>query len=149
MLVDTLAYYLESFLIAITVLSSSVRAISSDETSSSTRDLSYHMATRDAISVTSVVFFIEPTLVVCFLVRSIDPLRSTIIFWAVFFPIPGTLERSVSSSNCIARRSSSSPSQRSASAVFPPIPFTFNSWRNILRSAGEVKPKSVCPTSVI
>ena len=120
-------YYFESFLIAATVRASIERVLSVSATTSSTRDLSYHMAISDVMSVISVVFFgifFHPA---SFFERSIDPLRSTMIFCAVFFPIHGTLERSVSSSNCIARRSSSSPSPRSARAVLPPMPLTFRS----------------------
>lgn len=142
-------FYLESLLIAATVRASIVRVLSISATTSSTRTLSYHMAISEVMRVISVVFFGVFLPDASFLERSIEPLRSTMIFCAVFLPIHGTLDRSASSSNCIARRSSSSQSPRRARAVLPPMPFTFRSWRKSERSEIESNPKSVCPASVI
>ena len=141
--------YFDSSLIAATVRVSIGSVLSISVTTPSTRALSYHIAISEVIRVMSVVFFgvfFHPT---SFFERSIDPLRSTMIFCAVFLPIHGTLERSASSSNCIARMSSSSPSPRSARAVLPPMPLTLRSWRKSERSETESNPKSVCPASVI
>ena len=113
----------------------------------STRTLSYPIWTKDDARRVSVVFF-------CwgwedFLEKSIDHLRSTIIFWAVFLPIPGTDESKTSSSNWIALRSVSHQSPRRLRAVFPPIPFTRRSCRNMLFSSWSKNPKSVSPASLI
>lgn len=116
---------------------------------SSTRDLSYPIWTSDETRVISDVFL-------CFahgedecLEKSIDPFRSTMIFWAVFFPIPGTEERSLSSSSCIALRRFSPPSPRRLRAVFPHTPLTLRSSRKSFFSSWSVKPKSVSPASLI
>lgn len=129
------------------VRTSSACVGSREATVSSTRDLSYPIWTSDDTRVISVVFLCVE--VVVFFEKSIDPLRSTMIFCAVFFPIPGTEERRVSSSNWMAFRRFSHPSPRRLSAVLPPIPLTFRSWRKRSFSSRSTNPKSVCPASLI
>ncbi len=99
------------------------------------------------MSVISLVFLCTEE-VPC-LEKSIEPFKSTMIFCAVFFPIPGTDERSVSSSNCIALRRFSQPSPSRLSAVFPPTPFTFRSCLKRDFSCWSMNQKSISPASLI
>ncbi len=116
-------------------------------TTFSTWVLSYHIWTSDEMRVISVV--IRFPLGDCFFEKSIDPLRSTMIFCAVFLPIHGTLDRSLSSSSSIARIIVSRPRPRIESAVFPPTPFTFKSSRKRDRSSWLSNPKRSSLISVL
>ncbi len=139
-------FYFASCWIALTVRISSESVLSISRRTSSTRDLSYHIWQSELMSAISEVFFwIHEG---DFFEKSIDHFRSTIIFWAVFFPIPGTEERILSSSNCIAFMRLSLPSPRRLSAVFPPTPLTFRRSRKRDRSSISTNPKSDSLTSV-
>ncbi len=131
------------------VLASSESVVSISAMIASTRILSYHIHTSDDMSVISLVFWILFSGVDDFFEKSMDHLRSTMIFCAVFLPIHGTLERSLSSSICIACIRVSLPSPRSASAVFPPIPFTLFRFLNRCRSSVEINPNNNSLTSVL
>lgn len=143
------SYYFASLRIASTVLASSERVVSMLAIVVSTRTLSYPIDTSEDIRVTSLVFWCFISVGVDFFVKSIDPLRSTMIFCAVFLPIPGTLERSLSSSIWMACIRVSLPRPRSASAVFPPIPFTLFRSRKRCRSSVEINPNKSSLTSVL
>lgn len=140
-------YVIASFLMASRVFSSSVRDSSMSSSRDSTRCLSYPICTRELMSDTLLVFFVFCAH--CFFEKSIDHLRSTIIFWAVFFPIHGTLEMSLSSSSCMACTRVSFQSQRSESAVFHQTPLTFRSSRKRDRSSRSTKAKSTSLMSVL
>lgn len=144
-------HYLASCLMASIVLASRVRVLSRVWIVSSTRFLSYPICTREEMS----DWFVGSWLVVLLgfsqetLEKSIDHLRSTMIFWAVFFPIPGTLERSLSSWSSMALRIFPVQSPRIFWAVFPHTPFTLRSFRKIVRSVLFWNQKSVSQTSVM
>lgn len=146
-----LIHYFESCLIASMVFASRLIEVSSVWTTSSTRAFSYPICTREDMSFVfdGSAFSVLMLLFDSSEEKSIDPLRSTMIFWAVFFPIPGTLERSRSSWSSIARSMDSVPSHRIFCAVLPPTPFTPRSFRNMARSVVSWNQKSVCPASVI
>lgn len=131
------------------VLASSERVFSMLDMVTSTRDLSYPIETSDEIRMVSFWVWLPVIGAVDFFEKSIEPLRSTMIFCAVFLPIHGTLERSLSSSIWIACTSLSSPSPRSAKAVLPPIPFTLLRSRNNRRSSIETNPNNISLTSVL
>ena len=133
-------YYFESCLMASIVRISRESEESSSLTICSTLVLSYPICTSDETRVISEVFFCLPATEECF-VKSIDHFKSTIIFCAVFFPIPGTEERSLSSSSWIALMRFSPPRPRRLSAVFPPTPFTLRSSRKSFFSSRLVNPK--------
>lgn len=143
------AYYFASLRIASMVLASSVRVVSISAMIVSTRILSYHIDTSDDMSVISLVFWVLFSGVVDFFEKSIDPLRSTMIFCAVFLPIHGTLDRSLSSSICMACISVSLPSPRSDRAVLPPMPFTLLRLRNRWRSSIDINQNKSSLTSVL
>jgi hypothetical protein len=100
----------------------------------STRCLSYPICMSELMSCVSVAR------VTCFADAhqsefiSIDPLSSTMIFCAVFFPIPETDARRLSSLSSMARRIFSVPRPRIFCAVFPHTPLTERSFRKIERS---------------
>lgn len=143
---DHTLFYFASCCIALTVRISSESVLSISRRTSSTRDLSYHIWQSELMSAISEVFFwIHEG---DFFEKSIDHFRSTIIFWAVFFPIPGTEERILSSSNCIAFMRLSLPRPRRLSAVLPPTPLTFRRSRKRDRSSISTNPKSDSLTSV-
>lgn len=140
-------YFCEILLMASRVFSSSVIFFGRSQMILSRVFLSYHICTREAMSWIS-FGSIFPDFCETF-VKSIDHLSSTIIFWAVFFPIQGTLERTISSSDSMALYIASSQSPSIAIAVFHHIPLTFRSVRKRDRSRGLENPKRVWLTSVI
>ena len=141
--------YLASLRMASTVLLSSGNVVSMFATISSTRVLSYPIPTREDMRIVSLLFWTFSFVVVFFFEKSIDHLRSTIIFWAVFLPIPGTLERILSSSSCIACMRACSPSPRRARAVFPPTPLTLLRSRKSRLSSWELNPNNTSLISVL
>ncbi len=142
-------HYFASLRIASMVLASRESVVSISAIIVSTRFLSYPIETSDDIKVISLVFWILFSEVDDFFEKSMDPLRSTIIFCAVFLPIHGTLDRSLSSSICMACMSVSFPSPKSASAVLPPIPMTLFKSLKRCRSSVDIKPNNSSLTSVL
>lgn len=140
------SYVFARFRIASTVFCSRLRLGLMSSITDSTRALSYPIWTSEEISVVSLVYFFPS--VHDFFVKSIEPLRSTMIFCAVFLPIPGTLEMSLSSSRWIAWIRVSRPSPRRERAVLPHTPFTLRRSRKSERSSRSINPNNTSLISV-
>lgn len=76
-------------------------------------------------------------------------LSSIRILRAVFFPIPGTPERSFSSFSATALMSHSEPIPKRAKAVFPPTPLILSNLRKSTFSLELEKPYKALPLSVM